>query len=262
MNFSFRVCRCVSRGPCERRRRYPEMRNLVERQLSWLALLVTAFYSLLGSCRSADTSQECGPDRLVKCGRPLERINSNDFTFATTKERLHERCPILESSMRCIQRYTFDCLDEDQREQFNNLYAGTNKVVMEVCQDGPYQDKFMKHAPCMHKVQPLYELCMKKYQAITQEMERSNSTSPGGSMKNLCCGFREYLDCSHHSVRRQCGDDTAQFTKEFLDRMSGSLLRGHCEPYTEMCAIDSGASISRILTAVPVALILFARYFT
>lgn len=37
--------------------------------------------------------------------------------------------------------------------------------------------------------------------------------------------FTEYLECSHHTVRRRCGDDTARFTKEFLDRMSTSLLK-------------------------------------
>lgn len=41
----------------------------------------------------------------------------------------------------------------------------------------------------------------------------------------LCSAFKEYLECSHHSVRRQCGDDTARFTKDFLDRMSSSLLK-------------------------------------
>lgn len=42
----------------------------------------------------------------------------------------------------------------------------------------------------------------------------------------VCCsGFKEFLECSHHTVRRQCGDDTARFAKDFLDRMSSSLLR-------------------------------------
>lgn len=41
----------------------------------------------------------------------------------------------------------------------------------------------------------------------------------------LCSAFQEYLECSHHTVRRQCGDDTARFTKDFLDRMSSSLLK-------------------------------------
>ncbi|XP_076649843.1 uncharacterized protein LOC143357312 isoform X1 [Halictus rubicundus] len=237
------------------------MRNIVEKQLSWLALLMTAFYSLLGSCRSADTSQECGHERLANCARPLERINSNDLSFAITKESQHQLCRELESGIKCIQTYTIDCLDENQREHFNNLYSGTNKAVMELCQDGPYLDEFMKHAGCMQQIAPQYELCHKRYQRITEDVAKNNATDK--SVKRLCCGFKEYLDCSHHTVRRHCGDDTAQFTKEFQDRVSGSLLRTSCKPFTEeVCAIGSGASISRILTAVPVALVLLARYFT
>ncbi|XP_076671323.1 uncharacterized protein LOC143370282 [Andrena cerasifolii] len=236
------------------------MRNMVEKQLSWLALLVAAFYSLLGICRS----QECGHERLVNCGRPLEKINSNDLSFAIKKETLQQMCMNFEAGMKCIQTYTFDCMQEKQREHFNSLYAGTNKVVMELCQEGPYQDKFLKHAPCMQEVQPEYELCYKKYQKTTQEIERKNITEASSdSFKSLCCGFKGYLACSHHTVRRRCGDDTAQFTKEFLDRMASSLLRVHCKPYTEeVCAIGSDASVFRAPTMVALALVLLSRYFT
>ncbi|XP_031842217.1 uncharacterized protein LOC116431232 [Nomia melanderi] len=239
------------------------MRNLVEKQLSWLALIVTAFYSLLGSCRSADTSEECGHERLVKCGIPLERINSDAMRFASSKENLRVLCSDLESSMKCIQTYTLDCLEMKQRTHFHNLLASTNKLVMELCHDGPYQDEFLKHTPCMKKVQPQYELCNKRYQRTAHEIERSNFTSQSGYLKNICCAFKEYLACSYHTVRRQCGEDTAHFTKEFLDKMSGTLIRVHCEPYTEeVCAIGSGAGISSMLTIVPVALVLLTRYFT
>nr|XP_012150564.1 PREDICTED: uncharacterized protein LOC100882346 isoform X4 [Megachile rotundata] len=214
------------------------MRNFVEKQLSWLALLMTAFYSLLGSCRS----QECGHERLVKCGRPFEMINNNDLSFATKKEDLQQLCPDLEAGIKCIQTYTFECMKEKQREHFNSLYTGTNKVVMELCQDGPYQDEFLRHAACMQKVQPEYELCYKKYHRTTQEIERRNHTaSLNGSLKALCCGFKEFLECSHHSIRRQCGDDTAQFAKQFLDRMSSSLLKLiiiEIHPTESSCSIE------------------------
>ncbi|XP_076649844.1 uncharacterized protein LOC143357312 isoform X2 [Halictus rubicundus] len=167
------------------------MRNIVEKQLSWLALLMTAFYSLLGSCRSADTSQECGHERLANCARPLERINSNDLSFAITKESQHQLCRELESGIKCIQTYTIDCLDENQREHFNNLYSGTNKAVMELCQDGPYLDEFMKHAGCMQQIAPQYELCHKRYQRITEDVAKNNATDK--SVKRLCCDSGIYV---------------------------------------------------------------------
>lgn len=42
--------------------------------------------------------------------------------------------------MKCITKYTINCMKEKQREHFNSLYTGTNKAIMELCHDGPYQD--------------------------------------------------------------------------------------------------------------------------
>ncbi|KAG7212013.1 hypothetical protein KM043_011208 [Ampulex compressa] len=237
------------------------MRKLMENQLSWLALFMTAFYSLLASCRGED----CGHEKLAKCARPLARFNGNGLSFVTKKEELEQLCPDFEAGMKCIQTYTVECLQEKQREHFNSLYKSTNIAIMELCQEGPYQDEFLRHAPCMQKVNLQYEQCNKRYQKITQEIQQENRTAGhNGSLKSLCCAFKEFLGCSYHTVRRQCGDDTADFTKVFiLDRMSSSLLEMHCAPYTdEECALASGGSVYRIQALVPAVLILLGRYFT
>ncbi|XP_047370507.1 uncharacterized protein LOC124957543 isoform X1 [Vespa velutina] len=238
------------------------MRTLMEHQLSWFALLMTAFYSLLASCRG----EECGHEELTRCARPLKKISNNDLSFVTKKEDLQELCPDIQAGMKCIKTYTVKCMKDKQREHFNSLYTGTNQAIMELCQDGPYQDEYLQHAPCMQKVKNEYDLCYKKYEKTTQEMERENRTAGAyGSLKSVCCAFKEYLDCSHHTVRRQCGDDTARFTKEFLDRMSDSLLKTHCASYSQKeCAMESGAdrtwrSIGLIL---PMVFVFLTRYFT
>ena len=72
------------------------------------------------------------------------------------------------------------------------------------------------------------------------------------NVKLLCCSFQKYLHCSESVVNTTCGYETAQFTKSFLDRMSGPLiqvikmsslhrrslghhfslsLQGHCQAY-------------------------------
>ncbi|KOX77535.1 hypothetical protein WN51_09859 [Melipona quadrifasciata] len=444
------------------------------------------FILLLGSCRS----QECGHERLVKCGRPLERINSDYLSFAVKKEELQQLCPQefewfkmmmfernletciettkyagnyrdFEAGMRCIQTYTFDCMQEKQREHFNSLYAGTNKVVMELCQDGPYQDDLLDdnylttifqrpnsvyitsrynlldileitveqkvilagitqkigplqltpehEAVCVTKktgnvslvcnacdilhvisvhvrlkrdvvdkfdkefvpyfqlaillafemqVNPSFDTSPFPYRCLihhhreringivmhfhstllstaaetrgnvqsatpgklitrrrigivygnnTEDKETSlhaygristtravhaegaarvrallqkvpenhpedrNEKSHGKRIPRAAVliaeaqesnGFKEFLECSHHTIRRQCGDDTAQFAKEFLDRMSSSLLRVHCAPYTEeVCSIKSGASVYRMQALALVVLAVLASLF-
>lgn len=37
--------------------------------------------------------------------------------------------------------------------------------------------------------------------------------------------FQEYVACSTHTMRRHCGEDAAEFSREFLQRMSESLLQ-------------------------------------
>ncbi|XP_014480512.1 PREDICTED: uncharacterized protein LOC106747468 [Dinoponera quadriceps] len=236
------------------------MKTPMENQLSWLALFMTALYSLLASCRGED----CGHEELVRCARPLERINSNGLSFVTKKEEFNKVCPDLEAGMKCITKYTIDCMNDEQRKHFNSIYIGTNMVIMELCQDGSYQDEFLKHAPCMEEVKAEYEICYKNYQNTTQEIEKTNFiASRGSSLKSLCCAFKEYLDCSHHTVRRRCGDDSAQFTKKFLDRMSGSLMKMHCATYThEECSMHGASSMPYLPAIMPMTLILLMRYFT
>ncbi|XP_070151919.1 uncharacterized protein [Polyergus mexicanus] len=239
------------------------MKTSMENLLSWVALFTTALYSLLASCRG----EECGHEELVRCARPLERISSNDLSLVVTKkEELNKLCPDLEAGMKCITKYTINCMKEKQREHFNSLYTGTNKAIMELCHDGPYQDEFLKHAPCMQKVKAEYEMCYKAYQKGTVVMEKvSNRTiaTQEEDLKSLCCAFTEYLECSHRTVRRQCGDDTARFTKDFLDRMSTSLLKAHCASYThEECVMLNGSSTPNLSAIIPMTLILLMRYFT
>ncbi|XP_043290032.1 uncharacterized protein [Venturia canescens] len=239
------------------------MKNVVEKQLSWFALIMTAFYSLLASCRAED----CGHEHLARCAGPLGKItNNNELGFVTTKEELEALCPQLEDGMTCIKKYTLTCMEGEQRENFNSLYNGVNMAIMELCQDSPYQDEFLKHAPCMQKVQAEYEICSKRYVQAAFAIERRNQTSVKANepLKGICCAFQEYLDCSHNTVLRKCGKETAEFTKDFLDKMSNSLMKMHCEPYTHgECDLGSGSESVRVQTVlIPLALVYLARYFT
>ncbi|XP_066583505.1 uncharacterized protein [Prorops nasuta] len=232
----------------------------METQFSWFTLLLTAFYSLLASCRATD---ECTSDALSRCARPLEKMNNNALTSATTKEDLQHYCPKFQNSMMCIKSYTGKCLEKKQREHFNQLYEGANKLIIELCQDGSYQEEFLRHAGCVSKVHE-YERCTKRYQKTTQEIERGfKNSSPTGPVKSICCALQDYLDCTHHTVRRQCGDDAAKFMKDLHNRMSSTLLAMHCTPFTQAeCAAANGSSRMKIEVVLPVILIVLGRYFT
>ncbi|KFB37731.1 hypothetical protein ZHAS_00005043 [Anopheles sinensis] len=44
-------------------------------------------------------------------------------------------------------------------------------------------------------------------------------------LKTVCCAFQKYMQCSEFTVRHACGDETALFTRKFLDKMSNTLMR-------------------------------------
>ncbi|XP_011310749.1 uncharacterized protein [Fopius arisanus] len=235
------------------------MRNPAEKQLSWYAILLAAFYSLLASCRG----EECGREELASCARPLGKItNNNELGFVASKEELNALCPDLEKGMSCIKLYTLRCMKGTEREHFNNLYLGINMAIVELCQEGPYQDAFLKHAPCMQKVQTDYEMCSKKYQNTVLALDKTNQTRSSEPIKSICCAFQEYLECSHHTVRRKCGEETAVFTKNFLDLMANSLIKMHCARYKGECALHSSSPSFTISGALLLVSGLTSRYFT
>ena len=45
----------------------------------------------------------------------------------------------LMDGLRCIDDFTYRCLDAEHRNYFNTLYQGTTQVIVDLCQEGPYQ---------------------------------------------------------------------------------------------------------------------------
>ena len=58
------------------------------------------------------------------------------------------------AGLRCIDDFTLRCLDREHRAYFNTLYAGTTQVIVDLCQEGPYQSGMFAHC---YKYIPKYE---------------------------------------------------------------------------------------------------------
>ncbi|XP_023288337.1 uncharacterized protein LOC105699939 isoform X2 [Orussus abietinus] len=238
------------------------MSKVFEKQLSWLAIIVTALYSL-ASCRGDD----CGHDDLSACANPIRKItNTNDFGTITTKQELEQLCGEMEAGLKCIKTYSLRCLNPKKREPFTLLYKEVNMAILELCHPGPYQDAFLKHAPCIQKVKADYELCYERHQGVIRAIEAKNQTEgdPNEIVKSVCCAFQEYMDCVHHSVRKQCGEEAGSFFKEFFDRMSITLIKTHCQKYPRsQCLPGSGSSrVEGPMIVVPLVVVILTRYFT
>lgn len=66
--------------------------------------------------------------------------------------------------------------------------------------------------------------------------------------------FRKYLDCSEFVTRRTCGMETGLFIRDFIHRMSDTLMRNYCEEYykgSNHCSNEfSSASLKNSSSAI------------
>ena len=155
-----------------------------------------------------------------------EVTDRGDLSFASSKEELEKMCPKLMDGLTCINSFTVRCLTRDRRSYFNMLYNGTMQVIEDLCMEGPYQTDYLRHAPCMKRVQSEYQACSDRYQEKLKliQSDQTEDSSPD-KVGLLCCSFQEYLDCSQQVVNVTCGFHTASFTKGFLDRMATPLAK-------------------------------------
>uniref|UniRef100_A0A336MGJ2 CSON001403 protein n=1 Tax=Culicoides sonorensis TaxID=179676 RepID=A0A336MGJ2_CULSO len=209
-----------------------------------LSLIITLFMTV--NC----FAEQCGQEELAKCASSLEKLqSSSDLSIAKSKEELDILCPDLNQGLHCIRSYTRRCMTLTQRDHFNKLYHGTAAVIKDLCNVGKYQDEFLQHSPCLDRVRNSYEICARQYQNTMALISQGRSSDVGDQthndtrneaddVRNICCSFRQYLDCSQHAARRECGESTGRFIRDFLDRMGNSLIKMYCTEYqlgTEKC---------------------------
>ncbi|XP_055534677.1 uncharacterized protein LOC129724083 [Wyeomyia smithii] len=232
-----------------------------------LSILVTVFITVTVAKIKAEN---CGQEELSRCARPFQVLQSStDLSIATKKEELDKICPDLNSGLLCIRSYTRRCMTLEQRDRFNKLYNGTHQFVKDLCREGPYQNEFLSHAPCLQRVKPDYEVCGRRYHntvsVITQQQqqhhhqgrhERHHQQQPNhhtaagrnaeDDVRTVCCSFIEYLDCSESAAKKTCGSNTASFTRGFLDKMSSTLIKMYCEDYyrSNKCPSAQSAAFS------------------
>ncbi|XP_064110554.1 uncharacterized protein LOC135218277 isoform X1 [Macrobrachium nipponense] len=199
---------------------------------------------------------DCDNNDIAECVGLLEVLTNKDLGFAASVDELNNMCPVLLNGLQCIDNYTRRCLSLKHREYFNKLYAGTIRVIKDLCNTkGKYQLEYIRHAPCMRQVNPKYNGCSEAYHKKTADLNQINDAvvqlSDEEKNKNvitLCCSFQEYLQCSEQVVFETCGNETALFTKEFLDRMAGPIVQDLCQAFyfsLHSCSQESSTSAQK-----------------
>ncbi|XP_034830415.1 uncharacterized protein [Maniola hyperantus] len=194
---------------------------------------------------------------LQRCSMALPVLSSPEISFALTREELDKTCVELRVGIKCIDNYTEVCMEKSEQVMFRRIYAGITDVVQELCTRGKYQDEYLKHATCVKKVRPEYEVCSKNYEGTLSKISshekkaqyQTDNTNVAANqedyLRTVCCSFQEYLVCSEQTVLRSCGDEAALFTSAFLKRMASNIIKNFCFEYRgKECSLAGKAATS------------------
>lgn len=85
----------------------------------------------------------------------------------------------------------------DERNRFNKLYVGTHHVIKDICNEGDFQEQFLRHAPCLRLVKSEYDICAEKYQEIMSlfhdEKNNTQNLTEDFTIKTVCWYVKKKL---------------------------------------------------------------------
>ncbi|XP_035222830.1 uncharacterized protein LOC118195599 [Stegodyphus dumicola] len=190
--------------------------------------------------------EECTLYQLHRCLESLQSLSQGgDLALTTTLEELQAVCSTLKESVWCVDEHMKHCFTPTQRKVFNHVVAGARQFLLELCVPGPIQDAYLKHSPCYKNVSLSEEKCAPKYRhliRLSENVDEQGNVDDG--LRESCCAFNEFVLCKYVHVTQDCGQESADFLQQHLDRISSPLLHEHCAHY--MYATDSCTSFACI----------------
>ncbi|KAL5275742.1 hypothetical protein ACFFRR_001533 [Megaselia abdita] len=214
----------------------------------------------------AQIGKECGPEEFTRCAEPFKMLHvSPEFSYAAVeKEELDKLCHELRKGKRCIESYTRRCMDLQHRNQFNKLYHGTNQYIRDLCNEGKFQEEYLKYSSCTQKAQQDSEACANKYKETMHFMKpNANQENPENitlneNIKTICCSINQLTDCYESAARKVCGDDAAKFTRQLVDKYSKNLQTSYCEDYSQSTCREGRDSAMEVKFSLITAILLAA----
>ncbi|GFS85834.1 uncharacterized protein NPIL_346431 [Nephila pilipes] len=185
---------------------------------------------------------ECTLHELQNCLESLRSVaQGRDLVLAATNQELQVVCKTLKESVWCVDNHMKHCFTSTQRKVFNHVVQGARKFLLELCVPGPIQETYLKHASCYKNVSLSENKCAPKYRHLIQLSEKmEDKINVDDGLRESCCAFNELVQCKYMHVRRDCGQESANFLQQHLDRITNSLIHEHCAHY--MYAINSCTS--------------------
>ncbi|KAF8771579.1 hypothetical protein HNY73_018979 [Argiope bruennichi] len=151
--------------------------------------------------------------------------------------------PVVSLGEVCTLQELHGCLELLQSVTQSNdlLFVTTRAELLALC------SKLKESEKCAPKYRHLIHL--------SENVEEQRNIDEG--LRESCCAFNDFVLCKYVYVRRDCGQDAADFLEQHLDRISSPLIHEHCAHYTYATDSCNPSSSPVLLPDYP-----FLLYFT
>nr|XP_040574800.1 uncharacterized protein LOC121123737 isoform X2 [Lepeophtheirus salmonis] len=165
-------------------------------------------------------------------------IKDSQNVFPSTEAEISHVCNNLfprtwSDFIACVKKYTDNCLNNEEKTDFNRAVGDSINVVHRMCTNEDYKKDYMTHAHCIRDRATSQEHCGRYYQNLLEKISSATSTP-----SEICCAHSkfkycvlkktEYCQCDSN---QKCSPNPIEkskantFAKATLEKALGFLLK-------------------------------------
>ncbi|XP_022652335.1 uncharacterized protein LOC111246656 [Varroa destructor] len=224
----------------------PNLKRMSALRPSHFGVVVAALLLAIGErliCVAAPADNpECTIAYLDKCGQYifLWTTSLNEVMAPANTEQLKEHCERQAASEDCVRKRSEKCHSSVKKGLSRLFYDAIHEEYEQRCDpESDYHASYLRMAPCIHKISSdMYNCSARLIASIRSSMEDDHGKSVRERIPRACCNFVSYTRCAEVAARKTCDEDTVNFVKQYLERISGELFSLACGSYSveaEVC---------------------------
>lgn len=174
---------------------------------------------------------KCAESRVTafdKCASDIFIGGNPNNTFPQNIEDANEWCRKGKSAVRCIKKFTKDCL-EGLPKQVNGLLAyGVNKFQRKACKNAKSRTEFFTKLSCCHKDK---EGINGEFYKFIDNAQLITNAESAQVFPLVCCTFFNFLKTSSVVVGGVCPPPGVQYYQNFVTAVAADVLELLCTGY-------------------------------
>ncbi|CAM1323800.1 Uncharacterised protein g8500 [Pycnogonum litorale] len=203
--------------------------------------LLSIFYGV----KTDNSRRFCDRKDTRKCVKTVEHLLRYEAVrFVNSRMELFKICQRYIKSLTCMDRYSNECLTQEKRAVIQHFMSGPRKFILNVCNPGEYQRRFLTLAPCFNARNTTYgavkcteilarrQKRIKKVVDFKRKRKEDKTKVKDGISGGICRALHEFRNCSRAIVMEHCGRENADFYDTVLVDITAPLVVSSCRTLT------------------------------